>query len=201
MSYVRFYWSSLLSSMRKWVFCGRGGGYSSSTLQRVVAKFQTANRVNNLPTPVCQKTTTSAANIVGVHESVQESLKQLIPRRAQELGLCQTSTWRVLRQEVGLHSYEIQLIQELKVNDHKQRRFFAKWASRSLHEIANFGWKTILSNEVDFRRNRYVNKFWRYSIRLPIQFCLLFDADFWAYWSILFQKRHWWASMLSTTTQ
>ncbi|EFN79652.1 hypothetical protein EAI_17038, partial [Harpegnathos saltator] len=56
----------------------------------------------------------SAENIVAVSESVQDNPRQSIPRRAQELGLSQTSTWRILRRDLGLHPYKIQLAQELK---------------------------------------------------------------------------------------
>jgi len=38
-------------------------------------------------------------------------------RRSQELGLSATSTWRILRRDLGLHPYKIQLTQELKIND------------------------------------------------------------------------------------
>ncbi|EFN75580.1 hypothetical protein EAI_08636, partial [Harpegnathos saltator] len=110
-------------------FYGRRGGPSKSTLQRLVAKFETTGSLNDQPTPVRQRNARSAENIAAVSESVQENPRQSIPRRAQELGLSQTSTWRILRRDLGLHPYKIQLAQELKVNDHRQRRLFADWAS------------------------------------------------------------------------
>ncbi|CAG9812496.1 unnamed protein product [Phaedon cochleariae] len=51
----------------------------------------------------------SADNIDAVRQSVQETPRQSISRRAQELGLSQTSTWRILRRDLGLHPYKIQL--------------------------------------------------------------------------------------------
>ncbi|KAJ8937041.1 hypothetical protein NQ318_021111 [Aromia moschata] len=44
-------------------------------------------------------------------------------------GISQTSTWRISRRDLGLRPYKLQLTQELKVNDHRQRRLFADWAS------------------------------------------------------------------------
>ncbi|KAJ8938008.1 hypothetical protein NQ318_022941 [Aromia moschata] len=73
-----------------------------------------------------------------------------MPRHAQELGLSQTSTWRILRWYLGLNPYKIQLTQELKVNDHKQRRLFTDWASERLEEDPNFGRKIIYSDEAHF---------------------------------------------------
>lgn len=139
-------------------FYGRRSGPSKSTLQRLVAKFETTGSVNNQPTPVRQRNARSAENIAAVRESVQENPRQSIPRRAQELGLSQTSTWRILRRDLGLHPYKIQLTQELKVNDHRQRRLFADWASERLEEDPNFGRKIIFSDEAHFWMNGYVNK-------------------------------------------
>jgi hypothetical protein len=40
---------------------------------------------------------------------VQQNSRQSIPGREQELGLSQTSIWRILSQELGLHPYKVQL--------------------------------------------------------------------------------------------
>ena len=139
-------------------FFGRRGGPSKSTLQRLVAKFETTGSVNNQPTPVRSRNARSAENIAAVRESVQQNPRQSIPRRAQELGLSQTSTWRILRRDLGLHPYKIQLTQELKVDDHRQRRLFADWASNRLEENPSFGRKIIFSDEAHFWMNGCVNK-------------------------------------------
>ncbi|KAJ8955990.1 hypothetical protein NQ318_006261 [Aromia moschata] len=46
---------------------------SKSTLQRLVAKFETTGSVNNLPTPVRQRNARSAENIAAVRVNVQEN--------------------------------------------------------------------------------------------------------------------------------
>jgi len=62
--------------------------------------------------------------------------RRSISRRSQELGLSATSTWRILRRDLGLHPYKIQLTQELKVNDHRQRRaLIGFWSSWKLTQI------------------------------------------------------------------
>ncbi|KAJ8940265.1 hypothetical protein NQ318_007179 [Aromia moschata] len=99
-------------------FYGRHDGPSKSTLQRLVATLETTGSINNLPPPVRQRNARSAENIAAVGVSVQENPRQPIPRR--------------------LHPYKIQLIQEIKVNDHRQRRLFADWASERLEENPNF---------------------------------------------------------------
>lgn len=44
----------------------------------------------------------------------------------------QTSTWRILLKDQGLHTNKIVLTQKLKPNDHKLRREFADWACQHL---------------------------------------------------------------------
>lgn len=88
-------------------FYVRGGSPSKSTLQCLVAKFETTVSVNNQPTPVGQRKARSEENIAAVYESVQANPGQSIPRRAQKLGFSQTSTWRILHSELGLHPYKI----------------------------------------------------------------------------------------------
>ncbi|CAI6370846.1 unnamed protein product [Macrosiphum euphorbiae] len=65
---------------------------------------------------------------------------------------------RILRRDLGLHPYEIQLTQGLKVNDHTQRRVFADWVLGQLAVDPNFAKKIIFSDEAHFWMNGYVNK-------------------------------------------
>ncbi|KYM85303.1 hypothetical protein ALC53_04546 [Atta colombica] len=76
----------------------------------------------------------------------------------QELGLSTTSTWRILRRDLGLHPYKIQLTQEFKVNDHRQRRVFANWVLEQLEVNSNFAKQIIFSDEIHFRRFQYASK-------------------------------------------
>jgi len=89
-----------------------------------VAKYESTGSINNQPTPVCRRNAKSAENIAAVREK-RENPRRSISRRSQELGLPAISTWRILRRALGLHSYKVQLTQELKVNDHRQRCVFA----------------------------------------------------------------------------
>jgi len=59
---------------------------------------------------------------------------------------------------LGLHPYKIQLIQELKVNDYRQRRVFADWVLEQLEVNPNFVKQIIFSDEAHFWMNGYVNK-------------------------------------------
>ncbi|KAJ8957741.1 hypothetical protein NQ318_017639 [Aromia moschata] len=116
-------------------FYGRRDDPSKSILQRLVAKFETTGSVNNLSTLVRERKARSAENIDAVRISVQENSRQSIPRRAQELGLSQTSTWRILRRDLGLHPYKIQLTQKLK--SYLTRCLLFKFAKRGEWGLTN----------------------------------------------------------------
>ncbi|VVC25081.1 Winged helix-turn-helix DNA-binding domain,Protein of unknown function DUF4817 [Cinara cedri] len=126
----------ILRSLRP--FFGQHSSTSKTTLQHLVAKFETTGSINDQLTLVRQSNTISAENIAAVRESVQENPRQSISRRAQELGLLQFSTRRILRRDLGLHPYKTQLTQELKINDYRQCRLFADWVSERLEKDPNF---------------------------------------------------------------
>lgn len=98
----------------------------------MVAKFESTGSINHQATPIRHRNAWSIENIIAVRDSVWENPRQSISRRSQELGLSATSTCQILRRDLGLHPYKIQLTQELKVNDHTQRCVFADWALEKL---------------------------------------------------------------------
>jgi len=121
-------------------FYSRHNRPAESTIRRLVAKFESTGSINNQPTTVCRRNARSAENIAAVRESVREKSRRSISRRSQELGLSATSTWRILRRDLGLHLYKIQLTQEFKVNDHRQCAMCSLigfWSSWKLIQISS----------------------------------------------------------------
>ncbi|KAG8268323.1 hypothetical protein J6590_029030 [Homalodisca vitripennis] len=87
-----------------------------STLQRLVAKLEKTGSVNNQPKPRRQRNNRSIENVAAS-----------IPRRAQELGLLQNSTWQIFASGFRLASTT-------------PRRLFAEWALERLE-------RTLISAE------------------------------------------------------
>jgi len=126
------------------------------TIRCLIAKCESTGSINNQPTSVTQdrRNARSAENIAAVRESVRENPRRSISHHSQELGLS-TSTWRILRRNLGLHSYKIQLTQELKVNDYRQSRVFADWILEQLEVNPNFAKQIIFSDKAHFWMNGY----------------------------------------------
>ena len=72
------------------------------------------------------------ANIAAVSASVNHDHELSIRRRSQQLGLCYSTTWKILRQDLGVKPFKIQLVQELKP------RIEDEWALGKLDEEPPF---------------------------------------------------------------
>jgi len=77
--------------------------------------------------------------------------------RSQELNISRTSLRRILHKELGMKPYKVQLVQELKPNDHQVHFGFAQWAQQRLLEDDHFYQKIIFSDEAHFHLDGYVN--------------------------------------------
>ncbi|KAJ8976940.1 hypothetical protein NQ317_012225 [Molorchus minor] len=111
----------------------RGGTIYAKTLprafkKRLVENFGQTGSLANKSTHVHRRGAQSEVNIAAVSQSVKDDPNLSIPRRSQELGLSQTTTWIILHQDLHLKPYKVQITQELKANDHHLRQNFANWA-------------------------------------------------------------------------
>lgn len=60
-------------------------------------------------------------------DSVIVSPSKSIRRRSQQLGIGKSSSQQILKNDLHLHAYKMQLTQELKLADHTKRRKFVNW--------------------------------------------------------------------------
>ena len=128
---------------------------TEATIGNIVKKFRETGSVKDKETPIRLRSGRSQEHIDMVRESVAEDPRMSIPRRSQQLGIPQTTTWRILRKDLALKPFKVQLTQELKPADHQQRRIFVNWIEE---QQAGFSKKIIFSDEAHFELNGYVNK-------------------------------------------
>ena len=107
---------------------GRNNRPIRQAVRAIVDKFETKFTLLNVPVPKRRRISRSEEIIAAVSASIQNEPNQSIPRRSQELGIAQTTMWRIMRKDLGLHAFNIKFTQELKPFDHLKRRNFSNWA-------------------------------------------------------------------------
>lgn len=128
---------------------------SEHTIRRIVDKFHETGSVLDLPRRRYARSGRSRENIAMVRENVAEDPHTSLSRRSQQLGLSETTTWRILRKDLALKPYKVQLTQDLRPTDHAQRRNFVNWIQEHPED---FSLKIMFSDEAHFEIGGYVNK-------------------------------------------
>ncbi|CAH1955700.1 unnamed protein product [Acanthoscelides obtectus] len=98
---------------------GRNNVPSVNTIHHLELKFEQAGEVKDLPRSSRARTVRTPETIEAVRESVVERPETSTRHRSQELGipLC-----TLLKKDLYLRPYKIQLTQELQPSDHERRR-------------------------------------------------------------------------------
>lgn len=90
---------------------GRHNRAEDSVIRVTIYRLRTTfNLVNNAYPQRCQTVRTAV-------QSIEVDQNESIRYPAQQLELCQTTLWQIFQKNLGLGSYEIQLMQELKFNE------------------------------------------------------------------------------------
>jgi Helix-turn-helix domain (DUF4817) len=131
---------------------------SELAIRRIINNFRSTYSLHDKPRTSRRKNVRNKENIAAVNESVIADPEMSIRRRSQEVGLCPSTVWNILRKDLCLHPYKIQLVQELKPNDHSLRRNLAEWAQEQLKMDPLFYQKILFSDEAHFWLNGFVNK-------------------------------------------
>ncbi|GFY04016.1 DUF4817 domain-containing protein [Trichonephila clavipes] len=105
-----------------------------------------------------RRTVRTEEAIATVERSIKEDPNESIRHRAQKLDLRPSTLWKILRKDLGLRAYKIQLLQELKPNDHQAKRRFVERAQNEIAVVPDFHKRVLFSDEALFWLNGYVNK-------------------------------------------
>lgn len=128
------------------------------TIRHTINKLETQYSLLTDTRPNRPHPARSIENIAAVADSVAEDRNESIRHRSQQLGLSYGTTWAILRKDLGLKAYKIQLVQELKPADLPLRHRFSQWALEKLDEDPLFSTKILFSDEAHFWLHGYVNK-------------------------------------------
>ncbi|CAH2000968.1 unnamed protein product [Acanthoscelides obtectus] len=104
---------------------GQFGRPAEGAIRKLVIKFRTQFILLDIKPPTRRRRVMTEENIAAVSASVSDDREMSIRRRSQQLGICYSTTWKILRQDLDVKPYKIQLVQELKPHDLPQRFQFA----------------------------------------------------------------------------
>ncbi|CAI6366289.1 unnamed protein product [Macrosiphum euphorbiae] len=137
---------------------GRNEAPNESTVRRLMLKFKQTGSVQDVKTPTRQRSRRSRLNQAIVFDSVLTSPTTSLRRRSQQLAIPLSSLYRIMKIDLHLHPYKLQLTQELKAGDRGKRRQFVEWFHNMQVEDADFAMKIIFSDEAHFHMSGFVNK-------------------------------------------
>ncbi|GFW34328.1 DUF4817 domain-containing protein [Trichonephila clavipes] len=159
---VQFYFEpngSVRNTYRALRPCYRRQNRPSEQLIRItMERFRTTFSLIDNSHPQRRRMVRIEEAMTTAERSIEEDPNESIRHQAQELDLCPSTLWKILRKDPGLRAYKIQLVQELKPNDHQARRRFVKWAQNEIAAVPDFHKRFLFSDEAHFWLNGYVNK-------------------------------------------
>lgn len=97
-------------------------------------------------------------NIEAVRVLVLRSPRRSVRKQAAAVRLSRESVRRILHFDLKCHPYKLQIVQELKENDHQLRLEFCQQIMTNINEDNEFLDKLWMSDEAHFHLTGYVNK-------------------------------------------
>ena len=95
---------------------------SEQLIQLTMERFRTTFTLIDNSHPQRRRTVHTEEAIATVERSIAEDPNESIRHRAQELDLCPSTVWKILRKDLGMRAYKIQLVQEWTVPSIEKNR-------------------------------------------------------------------------------
>lgn len=130
-----------------------------STIWRILKKFKTERTLHNVNKGRSgrPKTVRSPENIESVRRSVRQSPKKSSRRRSQELNVSRSSIRRILKLDLHLFPYRIQVKHKLTENDKQARVSMCEWFNDMMEEDEDWIDNVWFSDEAHFHLDGHVN--------------------------------------------
>ena len=122
-----------------------------------VRNFRETGNINRKASGGVAATSRTPDGVETVDRIIIRSARKSVRRLAQEAGMSKTTVHRILRSDLLLFPYKVQITQKLQENDAQQRLKLAHWFIEKLHDD-NFLPSLLMSDEAHFSLNGYVNK-------------------------------------------
>lgn len=127
---------------------------SEDLIRLWVRRFRTRSSAVNNPRPGPSRTSRTDDNIELVANSLRDNSRQSVRKKAAALGLPKTIVHEILKKDIKLHPFKIQIVQALKPNDYNLRKTFCETMLQRFRTVDTIFW----SDEAHFHLNGSVNK-------------------------------------------
>lgn len=131
---------------------------SENTVRRLFAKFQSGGTLGNLPKPGRSCPARNKRNIDRVSASVERDPEMSQLRRSQALNLSVGTMNSIIRKDLHLFPYKIQMTQQLKPADKPRRLAYGKFVKEMVRGDDEFWSKIVMSDEANFELCGQVHK-------------------------------------------
>ena len=84
---------------------------TKAAIRAIVTKFRTKFTLLDIKPPTCLRKVRTEENIAAVSASVNDDHQLSIRRHSLQLDLCYSTTWKILRKDLGVKNFKIQLLQ------------------------------------------------------------------------------------------
>lgn len=129
-------------------------GPSENLIRLWVRRFRETGTAANNPRPGPSRISRTNENIELVVNSLNNNPRQSVRKRAAALGLPKTIVHEILKKDIKLHPFKIQIVQALKPDDYNLRKNFCEMMLERFRTVNTIFW----SDEAHFHLNGSVNK-------------------------------------------
>lgn len=159
---VQLFWEksrSIINTQRAYrTFYGVRNVPTAPTIRAIVAKFERYGNVRDARRTGRPRSGRSVENIQLVRQSVTASPETSTRRRSTQLGIPRGTVIQILKKDLRLYPYKIQMVQQLNPGDLAKRLEY----SRTLLNIAEndelFLENLMMTDEAHFHLSGFVNK-------------------------------------------
>jgi hypothetical protein len=131
---------------------------SKDAIRRYVQSFRERGSVVDKPHINRMRTVRTPANILSVRDAMSQSPNKSLRRLSQQVGISLSTVQKIVKADLHLHPYKIQVVQMLQPLDNHQRLAFATWLLQQANEDASFIDNFFMSDEAHFHLSGIVNK-------------------------------------------
>ena len=137
---------------------------SRNTILHYVKSFRERGSVADKPHPGPSAKVQKEENILAVCNALNKSPTNSLRRISQQVNISVSSVYRIVKWNLHLYPYKIQLVQSLAPNDYSEWLQFSHWLLQSVDENASFIENLFMSDEAHFTLsgcvNRQNSRFW-----------------------------------------